>query len=615
MRSLYGLLLLVCLSTMSFAQQAPAGSEAVVPALVNFSGVVRDPNGKPMTEIVGVTFSLYKESQGGAPLWMETQNVQPDKAGHYSVMLGSTTSQGLAADIFATGDARWLGVRVQGQEEQPRVLLLSVPYALKAADAQTLGGLPPSAFVQAPTGPASAKATGVTSVASSSSAPPPATSNVTTTGGSAQHLAMFTKVTNIQNSIVSQTGTTAIDVTGKLGVNTLAPTQSLDVTSGNAIVRGVGNFKGTGNRATLYIGDLNHPIEAMYSGGLSIGAFKAPKAIFIADFTGNVGIGTTTPAFVLDVNGTLHSTGVFSIGGTGGLGGNFTGGASDTGPGGAGAAFTGGGTDIGNGGAGSTFTGGFSDTGLGGAGAAFTGGGSDIGPGGVGATFIGGFSDTGPGGVGGTFTGGGSDGGTGGDGVDASSGPSATEVFAGNFTGDVNVSGAIFAGTKDFRIDHPLDPANKYLVHASVESSEMKNIYDGVVTTDAQGEVTVRLPGWFEALNTDFRYQLTVIGQFAQAIVGHKIERGQFTIRTNAPNVEVSWQVTGVRLDAYAKAHPLVVEQEKEVRLRGFYIHPELYGAPTKRQIEWARHPQMMKKIDEMKTKRARLAAAATAKR
>jgi hypothetical protein len=188
------------------------------------------------------------------------------------------------------------------------------------------------------------------------------------------------------------------------------------------------------------------------------------------------------------------------------------------------------------------------------------------------------------------------------DGI-AGTGVGVPDGLAGNFTGDVEVSGAITAGTKDFKIDHPLDPANKYLVHASVESSEMKNIYDGNVTTDNQGHATVQLPEWFEVLNTDFRYQLTVIGQFAQAIVAREIEQNQFEIRTSAPNVKVSWQVTGVRQDAYAKANPLVVEQEKDARLRGFYIHPELYGAPEEKQIEWARHPQMMKKMKETRAK------------
>jgi hypothetical protein len=169
-------------------------------------------------------------------------------------------------------------------------------------------------------------------------------------------------------------------------------------------------------------------------------------------------------------------------------------------------------------------------------------------------------------------------------------------------TGSLHCTGTINGSAKSFRIDHPLDPENKYLVHASVESSEMKNIYDGVVTTDAQGEATVELPDWFEALNGDFRYQLTVIGQFAQAIVARKIQDQQFTIRTSVPNVEVSWQVTGVRRDAWAKAHPLVVEELKEEKLRGTYIHPELYGAPKEKAIEWARHPELMKRGNNRQT-------------
>jgi hypothetical protein len=225
---------------------------------------------------------------------------------------------------------------------------------------------------------------------------------------------------------------------------------------------------------------------------------------------------------------------------------------------------------------------------------------------GMGGAVVGSFGEAGAGvtATGGTATSGGEGITASGDGIDAYAGAGgAGGNFAGSFTGNISVSGTLSASTKDFKIDHPMDPANKYLVHASVESSEMKNIYDGNITTDSQGHATVRLPEWFEVLNTDFRYQLTVIGQFAQAIIGRKIENNQFEIRTSAPNVEVSWQVTGVRQDAYAKANPLVVEQEKEARLRGFYIHPELYGAPTEKQIEWARHPQMMKKIKEMEAR------------
>jgi hypothetical protein len=209
-------------------------------------------------------------------------------------------------------------------------------------------------------------------------------------------------------------------------------------------------------------------------------------------------------------------------------------------------------------------------------------------------------------GPGGSFTGGNNTGEAcecGGDGIDAQpgidQGSTQADGYAGNFTGDVFISGTLNNQSPELKMDDPLDPANKYLVHASVGSSEMKNMYDGTVTTDSLGHATVQLPGWFQVLNSDFRYQLTVIGQFAQAIVAREIENNQFEIRTSAPGVKVSWQVTGVRQDAYAKAHPLVVEQEKLTRMRGFYIRPELYGAPAEKQIEWARHPHMMQKIKE----------------
>jgi len=176
---------------------------------------------------------------------------------------------------------------------------------------------------------------------------------------------------------------------------------------------------------------------------------------------------------------------------------------------------------------------------------------------------------------------------------------SAGSGLAATFSGNVFISGNLAKASGSFMIDHPLDPANKYLYHSFVESPDMMNVYNGNVVTDSSGLATVTLPDWFETLNKDFRYQLTVIGQFAQAIVAKKIERNQFQIRTSLPSVEVSWQITGIHQDPWANAHRIPVEQEKEARLKGFYIHPELYGAPAERQIEWARNPQMMKRIKE----------------
>ena len=130
-RVVSSLLLLLCFSYSQGQQTVSTSTNVVVPPVMNFSGVLTDVNGKPLTGVTGVTFLLYQESEAGVPLWMETQNVQPDKTGHYTVILGSTSSQGLPADIFVAGQAHWLAVQVQGQDEQPRVLLVSAPYALK----------------------------------------------------------------------------------------------------------------------------------------------------------------------------------------------------------------------------------------------------------------------------------------------------------------------------------------------------------------------------------------------------------------------------------------------------------------------------------------------------
>ncbi len=135
--------------------------------------------------------------------------------------------------------------------------------------------------------------------------------------------------------------------------------------------------------------------------------------------------------------------------------------------------------------------------------------------------------------------------------------------FAGYFKGNVAVAGTLSKTAGSFRIDHPLDPEHKWLQHSFVESPDMMNVYNGNVTTNANGLAVVKLPAYFGALNRDFRYQLTVIGKMAQAIIDQKVVNNQFRIRTDQGNVEVSWQVTGIRQDDYAKEHPIVVELAK----------------------------------------------------
>ncbi len=1087
-----GLLLIGCAMPLH-GQQSAATSSAVVPSLVSFSSVLTDLNGKPLTNITGVTFLFYQEQQGGAPLWLETQNVQPDKTGRYSVLLGSTSSTGLPANIFVAGEARWLGVQPQGQAEQPRIMLLSVPYAMKAGDAQTVGGLPPSAFVLA--APPASTSAGTTPATAGAQPLATGTTPVTTAGGTANVLAKWDATADITNSQIFDNGTnvgigtatpaakldvkgtaavrglfvlpaigTATATTGytsqplkmtasafnngtakaiaqnfqlqaepvgnntsgtsgmlnllySTGTNKLAETGlqiagngqitfaagqtfpgtgtgngsvtsvgtglgltggpitssgtvAIDPTvvpqlnvsnvftgnqtvsgnlsttglvtgtgfqigsnlfafgsysnfnafvgfSGNATMSGAentgngtwalsanttgsyntangqqalwANTTGSGNVAngagallTNLSGNVNtaNGQDALYSnttgsdnvasgGGAlynntigyyntasgsealnanttgwdntgtgasalgsntsgtnntgdgynallnnatgsnntalgydsgpdpnypglnnatAIGAFAdvtESNAVVLGSILGvnncttqnncastNVGIGTTAPQYTLDVHGTGNFTGLvtFASGqtfpgaitgvtaGTGLTGGGTSGnvtlnlntglvpelGAANTFTGvqtfnnnvtitGAGSGNTltasgtaatgvfGSGTNTGLQGEGGPFgvvglgtqdgvygngiaansygvygngptgvfgyattigvegyatgTGSYGVYGVGTQDGVFgngpvgvsgfttTNGGSGVrgqdsssgggyavygsstkgtgvyGTGATGVYGVGGSSGTGTTGVYGTsstqsgsgVSGSGNFGvvglgntvgtvaGTGvsgqgtGAGVDGygpigvygqanvpngygvygvSNGSSGN--YAGYFSGNMAVTGAITAGTKDFKIDHPLDPANKYLYHASVESSEMMNIYTGNITTDAHGDATVQLPDWFEALNADFRYQLTVIGQFAQAIIGSEIANHQFQIRTDKPNVKVSWQVTGIRQDAFARAHPIILEMEKTGDERGRYLHPVEHGLPKSMGIDESRRAKML---------------------
>src|SRR5581483_8262152 len=164
-------------------------------------------------------------------------------------------------------------------------------------------------------------------------------------------------------------------------------------------------------------------------------------------------------------------------------------------------------------------------------------------------------------------------------------GPGAGYNWAGYFSGNIRVVGNVIDGTSLTLADDPRDPANAELASTPVNASAMLNVFSGNVTTDANGEAVVRLPGYFDATNADPRYQLTVVGQFAQAIVARKIHDNRFTIRTDKPNVEVSWQVTGVRSDPYAKAHPFQAERAKSAAERGRYVDPAAYGQPASAAI------------------------------
>jgi hypothetical protein len=596
---------------LSLAAQTPSTgltSAQVPPPLIQFSNVATDEGGNTMSGVVNISFSLYNSQQGGEPLWTETQNSIPlDPTGHYSVQLGITKPSGVPTTLFTTGEARWLGVQIAEQAEQPRVLLVSVPYALKAGDAETVGGLPPSAFVLAAPQNGAASAYTTASAARQSVSPATAT-DVTTTGGKANYLPVFNGASTIVDSLASQSGgainlpklalqnTNAggtqgvIEFGGVPFIHNYGPPGSYNsffgrlagnLTNSGLYLTAVGDYALTTDTSGSYNTSLGYNAGATNTTGsnntflgyqanpgsnnltnaTALGAnaeVTESNALILGSTSTSVGIGITAPGYSLhvlqqtDANAAIGATGLSVDGGD----------------------FSGDGIDAYGGGFGAN----------GGSGVLGSGGGT--------------VDETD--GSGGVFRGGCCGGGLFGDGVDGYAGSG----YAGNFYGNVNTTGSYLVnGVADMEIDHPLDPANKYLVHSSVESSEMMNIYTGNVVLDSTGAAAIQLPEWFSALNRDFRYQLTSIGAPSPNLhVAEEIAENRFKIAGGHPGAKVSWQVTGARQDAYAKAHPLVVEQEKEPRLRGFYTHPEFYGAPPEKQIEWARHPHMMKRIKEMQT-------------
>jgi S-layer homology domain len=178
---------------------------------------------------------------------------------------------------------------------------------------------------------------------------------------------------------------------------------------------------------------------------------------------------------------------------------------------------------------------------------------------------------------------------------------SVTGNWAGIFVGNVSVTGTCCgAGAGTYRIDHPLDPANKYLIHSAVQSQEMIDIYNGNVTLDVKGEAWVQLPEWFESLNRNFTYQFAPIGAAMPDLhIAEEIKNNRFRMAGGKPNMKVSWQVTGIRHDPYAEAHPIQVEVEKADEERGKYLHPTEWGQPESAGIDYERQQQMRQGMEQ----------------
>jgi trimeric autotransporter adhesin len=255
--------LILCLFAQTLPAQTTSSSPASAqapPPLIQFSNVATDESGTPLAGVVNITFSLYAAQQGGEPLWTETQNDIPlDPTGHYSVQLGSTQPSGVPTALFTTGEAHWLGVQISGQAEQSRVLLLSVPYALKAGDAATIGGLPPSAFVLAPT--AAADATGKTSSAESAGTKLAAKSSFTSSGTQGALAEFIDSSGDLGNSPIQDIGGGDVSIGPTLllgssyGIELLGGNISL-FTGGNLTLQD-GNVAVTSGNITTALGNVS----------------------------------------------------------------------------------------------------------------------------------------------------------------------------------------------------------------------------------------------------------------------------------------------------------------------------------------------------------------------
>ena len=540
-------------AAMSTFMLVAATLSAQIPQLINYQGILQDPKtGLPIDENKSITFSIYATATGGTALWSETQTVSIAK-GYFSVLLGSVTP--IPQTVFSGGD-RYLGVKVGTDAEMtPRKRIVSVGYALMAADADKVDGQDASAFAAAGHNHDGRYYT-QSQLKTSDGSPPNSGSNRISWNNLKDVPAGFADGTD---DVGTTGGVTQINVsTGMTVTNPNGPTTTLGLKMGHG--NNINADMVDGKHASAFADASHDHFNARWSGsgnGLIIES---------SDDAGITGKGHWG---VVGETRQSYSSGAGFSGVAGFAYSNAYGvrGTSDTGIGVYG--FSGG---IGVKGTSTNKQGVF---------------GHSNSKEGVYGESAGGTSGYG---VRGFCSG------SNGTGVmgEANSGSSAygiwgksTGGFAGYFVGNVYVTGDFsVGGNKSFKIDHPLDPANEYLYHYCIESDERYNVYSGNAVLDANGEATVKLPRWFQALNTDFRYQLTCIGGFAQVYISEEIQNNTFKIAGGRPGMKISWQVTGVRNDAYAQQHPVKIEKEKLGPERGKYLHPELYGLPKSMGIE-----------------------------
>ena len=577
---------------------------SAVPQTMSYQGVLRDASGVPVLDgVYDLTFRLHDAATGGTALWSETRMIEVSD-GIFSIVLGAFTGIDLPFDA-----QYWLGISVSGDPElSPRTRLTSAPYAYRSAVAESLAGgvgadgdweisgddiyrLEGAVGIGTATPGVSLDVDGTARV----------TSFIMPTGASAGHV--LTSDVDGTGTWQENTGTGGI---GGSGTEGWLPKFTGPTTLGNSVIYedaegrvGIGAGTNLSNALRVYTSDpAGHDcVEITNSGALgsgldllelNTGFGSADDCQFIECVNGSGirftvnGDGAIYSRMGADINaavdisdefgtspvlkvrttdsGALDITGVYgrSVPSSGyGTGGYFEGGEAGV----FGAVYNADGSFC-----------------YGTYGACE--GGATYNCGVYGYAQSGGYNY---GIYGSAFI--------------------VPHSYAGYFNGDVHVGGSLSGGKGVSKIDHPLDPENMYLNQAFVESPEMKSVHDGVATLDGSGEVWVELPNWFEALNCDFRYQLTCIGGFAPVYVAERISGNTFKIAGGQPGMEVSWQVTGIRHDPFSETYGLEVEEEKDARERGKYLHPTAYGLPQELSVshEVGRELAERKKAEAMR--------------
>jgi hypothetical protein len=615
-------LIVFCVGVVVF----PHDGSAQIPRTLSYQGILSDTLGTPKPDgMYAITFRLYDAPSGGTLLWVETQSLQV-KRGLFSAVLGSQTP---FPSSLTFERQYWLGIQPASDPElAPRIALTSVGYSLNSlsADSARIAGTVPNNSITANKIAAGQVVKSINNIRDAVTLRAQGGATITSSGDTITINAGSggggTGVQSIQNTnntidIINPSGPT---VTANLKVPlslTAAATPPNAVftatsTSGGDAIAGR-NTIGTGvagvstNGVGVYASSAqNDGIQAFSgaanksgvwgsngAGGVGVAGSSSGTGVY---GTSNTGVGVSGTSMNGDgVVGSTNSATKSGVWGSNNAGGVGVAGSSS------------GETGVGVWGNNSGYGDGVKGTSSSGNGVFATG---------VNGVFAQASGNSPRDGVLGVSAGGTTTAGVHGVGL----GPSSTAIWgqgsgqgtnqAGLFWGNVNVTGTLSKGGGSFRIDHPLDPANKYLYHSFVESPDMMNIYNGNVTMDANGEALVELPAYFEVLNKEFRYQLTAIGAPGPNLyVAQKISGNRFKIAGGTPGMEVSWQITGIRHDPFAEAHRIQVEVEKTGTERGKYIHPKEYGVSETLGIEYEANQKMEAERAKMKAEHERMQA------